>query len=127
MSALLSVAYVCVVSLYCIYQNVHDDGAAGICTITIDQPLSLITHTHARMLNAGAQGFIGLIIFILDKSGMPNEWKEKIELIHMVIFVVSLVFLTVVMVLVTMGKTMAKVKVHPQKPTFILQTFLMSF
>ena len=113
MSALLSVAYVCVVSLYCIYQNVHDDGAAGICTITIDQPLSLITHTRARMLNAGAQGFIGLVIFILDKTGIPKEWTEKTEQIHMVIFVVSLVFLTVVMILVKMGKRMAAVSSAP--------------
>jgi len=53
-------------------------------------------------------GFIGLVIFILDKTGIPKEWTEKTEQIHMVIFVVSLVFLTAVMILVRMGKTMAK-------------------
>jgi hypothetical protein len=52
-------------------------------------------------------GFIGLVIFILDKTGIPKEWTEKTEQIHIVIFVVSLVFLSSVMILVRFGKTMA--------------------
>jgi len=43
----------------------------------------------------------------MTNSFLQEEWTEKTEQIHMVIFVVSLVFLVVVMILVRMGKHMS--------------------
>ena len=52
-------------------------------------------------------GFIGLIIFLLDKlNALDMDLNEKCEQMHMIIFVIAIFFLTEVILLIKLGVNM---------------------